>query len=275
LIDNERCSCGATFRSCPFWERVGVEAFGGWDTVNPADVLALKHRVDRTRNVGRLALPTRMNRRRADLARYTDLHRRLYAGIAAVAGAEVVIDSSKHISLASTLRHESGIDLRVLHVVRDGRGVAYSWSKEVVRPEAIGTDDLMPQYSAVKSGVLWSTHNALFGVIGAAGARIMRLRYEDLMSDPIGALADIRRFAGLSENPTDYIAPDADGVMVAQLSSAHSIAGNPMRFTNGGVPLRTDSAWRQAMPAPKRRVVSVLTWPGRVRYGYLDRRRTR
>ncbi|HEY1486738.1 MAG TPA: sulfotransferase domain-containing protein, partial [Micromonosporaceae bacterium] len=273
LIDNERCSCGKTLRDCPFWEKVGAEAFGGWERIDPYDVLALKRRVDRTRNVGRLALPARLNRRR-DLARYTDLHRRLYAAIATVAGATVVIDSSKHISLASTLRHEPGIDLRVLHVVRDGRGVAYSWSKEVVRPEAAsGTDALMPQYSILKSGLLWSTHNALFGVVKAAGARVMRLRYEDLMADPIGTLATIRSFADLPAGVVDYIAPDADGAMVAQLSAPHSIAGNPMRFTSGGVKLRTDSAWRAAMPAPKRRLVTVLTWPGRVRYGYLDRAR--
>src|SRR6185312_2019765 len=96
LIDNERCSCGAVFRECPFWDKVGAEAFGGWDAVDAHEVLALKYRVDRTRFVGRQALPTGLNRRRADLARYTELHRRLYAAIASVAGVDMVIDSSKH-----------------------------------------------------------------------------------------------------------------------------------------------------------------------------------
>ena len=59
---------------------------------------------------------------------------------------------------------------------------------------------------------------------------------------------------------------------VAELGPIHSVAGNPMRFQSGAVRLRVDSAWRSAMPAGRRRLVTLLTWPGRARHGYLDRR---
>jgi hypothetical protein len=265
LVENQSCACGQPFAECPFWTSVGKSAYDGWDKLDVADVVALKHRVDRTRFVGRLSLPTFLTRRRADLARYTSLHRKLYAAIAEVSGARVVVDSSKHASLAFTLRHDRRIDLRVLHLVRDGRGVAYSWSKEVHRPEITGTATLMPQYSMVKSATLWTAQNLFFDLL-RTGARVRRVKYEKLIESPAAGLAEIRDFVDLPADPLGFLSPDG----VATLGTSHSVAGNPMRFQHGDVPLRADRAWRTKMPAGRRRLVTLLTWPGRLWYGYLD-----
>ena len=56
---------------------------------------------------------------------------RTYAAIAQVSGRRVVIDSSKHASLAFCLSTSPALDLRVVHVIRDSRAVAYSWSRVV------------------------------------------------------------------------------------------------------------------------------------------------
>jgi hypothetical protein len=273
LADNQPCACGAAFDACPFWISVGKAAFDGWDNLDAEDVLALARRVDRTRFVPRLALPTRVTRRRQDLLRYADLYRRIYAGIAEVTGARVIVDSGKHASQAFALRHHPGIDLRVLHVVRDGRGVAYSWSKESSYGSPGGdssSDSYMPQYSVVTSSVLWTAHNALFDLLAATGARRLRLRYERIVADPVGHLATVRAFLHLPPEPPAFIRSDGD-VAIAELGPIHSVAGNPMRFQTGAVRLRVDSAWRTAMPAGRRRLVALLTWPGRLRHGYLDR----
>ena len=55
---------------------------------------------------------------------------RLYAAIAQVAGPDVVlVDASKHPSYLFVLRRLPSHDVRLLHVVRDPRGVAHSWAK--------------------------------------------------------------------------------------------------------------------------------------------------
>ncbi|GFJ89664.1 hypothetical protein [Phytohabitans rumicis] len=77
---------------------------------------------------------------------YAGYYAAIYEAAARVSGASVVIDSSKHSALAHCLRWVPGLDLRVVHVVRDARGVAYSWTKTVVRPEADG-DAEMTRYS--------------------------------------------------------------------------------------------------------------------------------
>ncbi len=271
LIDNELCACGATFRDCPFWSAVGERAFGGWQNIDAETVIALKHLVDRTRFVPRLALPTALTRRRRELRKYTEIHRALYVAIAEVAGTRVVIDSSKHSSLAFALRHDRLIDMRVLHLVRDGRGVAYSWAKEVRRPEATGTGAaaLMPQYSATKSGVLWTMHNWMFHLLHVVHRQTRLMRYEDMIADPYAKLAEVRAFLDLPPAEPEFLRI-VDGAPVARVGASHSIAGNPMRFTNGELTLRTDSAWRTAPPKRGDRKIALLTWPGRLRYGYLD-----
>jgi Sulfotransferase domain len=251
---------------------VGKTAFGGWHTVDVDEVTALKRRVDRTRFVPRLALPTRWTRRRADLARYAEMYRKVYAAVAEVSGAPVVIDSSKHASLAFALGHHPDLDMRVLHLVRDGRGVAYSWSKHVTRPEVTEGDPLMPRYSTTKSATLWTAQNGLFHLLSTDRTPVLRMRYEELVADPRAGLARIREFLDLPPDPFPFLRQE-DGATVAQFGTTHSVAGNPMRFQTGPVALQRDNAWRTAMPAGRRRVVTALTWPGRLRYGYLDHHR--
>jgi hypothetical protein len=52
-----------------------------------------------------------------------------------------------------------------------------------------------------------------------------------------------------------------------QLGVDHLIASNPNRSRRGAVELREDIAW-QEMSAPRRWLVSALTFPLLLRYGY-------
>jgi hypothetical protein len=51
----------------------------------------------------------------------------------------------------------------------------------------------------------------------------------------------------------------------------HTVAGNPVRMQSGPVTLRVDDAWRGAMSARDRRLVTLLTFPLLARYGYAGR----
>jgi Sulfotransferase family len=264
LKDDERCGCGDRFSACGFWQKVGVEAFGGWDSVDAQRVLDLAACVERTRRIPGLAL----GRKPAGLAEYADHYSKVYTAAAAVTGADAVVDSSKHSALAYVLRHARDVDLRVIHVVRDSRGVAYSWTKKVPRPET-ETDEQMTRYSPSRSAMLWNAHNASFGLLGRLGVPVRRVRYEELLSDPLATLRSLARFAGLTESADElsFLRATDDG-FVADLGPSHSAAGNPMRFTIGSVPLRSDEAWRRSLPRGQRRLVGALTAPLLSAYGY-------
>ncbi|SKA33406.1 hypothetical protein SAMN02745673_04195 [Marinactinospora thermotolerans DSM 45154] len=264
LVDGEPCGCGAPFRDCGFWREVGVEAFGGWERLDPSEVLALKDSVDRTRFVPRLLgrdLPEGMAER---VARYTALYDRLYAAVAAVSGCEVVVDSSKHASLAACLRRRYGGGLRVLHVVRDPRAVAHSWGKRLPRPEATASslEQEMARYSPPRAAVQWMAQNTVFAALARAGVPTRRVRYEDFVAAPAAEFRAIAEFAGHRGD----VPVAVDGTV--RLSESHTVSGNPMRFTTGPVEVRADTAWRSGLAVRHRVVVSALTAPVRRRYGY-------
>ncbi|WP_433374681.1 sulfotransferase [Actinoplanes sp. CA-142083] len=261
LRDDERCGCGARFSACQFWRRVGALAFGGWHNVDVDRVHYLRAAVERTRHIPRLATAVEAPE---EVHEYAEYYSRVYAAAAEVSGARIVVDSSKHSALAHVLRWAGDLNLRVVHVVRDARGVAYSWTKTVSRPETDGAAE-MTRYSPGRSALLWNAHNAAFGLLARRGVPVRRIRYEEFVSDPLVALADLASFAGIVLGPSDLSFVE-DGH--ADLKVGHSAAGNPMRFTVGRVALRRDDAWVSALPSRQRRLVGAVCAPMLRAYGY-------
>ncbi len=226
-------------------------------------ILALRDLVERTRHIPMLAAGKRSDFS-ALASEYASYYARVYEAAARVAHAQVVIDSSKHSALAHCLRYSEEIDLRVLHVVRDPRGVAYSWTKTVARPETDGRD-VMTRYTPARSAVLWNAHNAAFGLLRQRGVAVRRLRYEDFVANPRETVHRVAAFMGMdtSTSPLEFLKPEG-----VELRQCHSAAGNPMRFETGIVPLRPDDAWRSALPPRQRALVGAVCAPLLRSYGY-------
>lgn len=262
LLEDELCECGTRFSECSFWSAVGDRAFGGWRNVDVAEVLALQSGVDRQRHVFRTLRPTRAVREQ--IARYTDYYRAVYEAAAKVSGAQIIVDSSKHASLAIALRNDRGIRLRVLHLVRDSVAVAYSWSKEVSRPETQERGDRMTRYSAITASTLWMSNNILVQLLRLSRTRVHRLRYEDFVRSPTTALQEMWQDLSLpGEYELELSVPGG-----VRIDPGHSIGGNPMRFRKGSLIIQADEAWRRVMPARQRRLVKTLTVPVRAWLGY-------
>ncbi|SDJ52025.1 Sulfotransferase family protein [Nonomuraea maritima] len=247
VLAAELCGCGRPFPACPFWRQVGERAFGGWTRGHAERVLTLRRQIDRTRRIARIHHP--------DLAEYAAAYRALYAAV----GAPVVVDSSKHASLACCLVAAGGVDVRVVHVVRDPRAVAHSWSKLVPRPE---DGRPMTRWGPARTALHWWAQNAALELLPGRGARVTRVRYEDLVARPGSTLEALARELELGEPDLSFVEGRS-----AWLGPSHTASGNPMRFHVGRVELRRDDAWR-AEPRTARRLVDVLTWPLRARYGY-------
>ena len=266
--DDERCGCGQAFSSCPFWAQVGRAAFGGWDRVDVDRVTRLRAQVDRARFLPLLASTPLHGRLQPALDEYVAYYRRTYAAISQVSGDPVVIDSGKHASLAFCLRTSPGVDLRVVHMVRDSRAVAYSWGKIVDRPDAAGTQ--MATYKPASAAVRWNLQNSALQLLSQLGTPTLRVRYEDFVRAPAATLSEIASFAGLPSAPDlGFLGTDGPGRWWAELAATHTASGNPMRFTTGRVPIRYDATWQTAMLAGNRRTVTALTLPLLMRYGYL------
>jgi hypothetical protein len=270
IVERERCGCGEQFPACPFWRKVGEVGFGGWDSVDVARLDKLRLSVDRSRFIPQLTVAAlRRPAFSQTLAEYVNYYLRIYAAIAEVSGCQVVVDSSKNASLAFCLRHIPQLDLRVVHVVRDSRAVAYSWTKRVRQPAA-APGKYMMRYSPAASAVLWNTQNAAMRLLARGNVPTLRVRYEDLAAAPTASLRRIAAFSGLPANGGQLGFLGDDGTSRwADLGVAHTASGNPMRFTAGRIEIRTDESWRAHFPPFNRALVSILTLPGLARYHYL------
>lgn len=262
--DSELCGCGQPFATCPFWRSIGQVAFGGWQQGGDAQVaIDDRQEVVRTRFIPELLGPsfrTGWRRRRDRLKRRL---RATYEAAETVSGATLLVDSSKMPAYAALLTRV--VDLRCLYVVRDPRGVAWSWSKEITRPEVVDASSQMHRYTPRQSAWWWSTFDAAVWVMARTGVPVHTVRYEDFVADPRESIRDVLTFAGHPHDDSRLAHLGADRVTLAK---AHLVAGNPMRFRTGTIPLRIDDEWRRALPAMDRRVVDLLTAPSRHRYRY-------
>jgi hypothetical protein len=260
--EDELCGCGEDFHACPFWSEVGRRAFGGWEQLNVDEVLRLQRRVDRNRYIFLMLVPRLSRRYRRDVQKYASLLHALYRAVHRCGGG-VVVDSSKHPSTAFLIRLVPSLDLRVVHLVRDSRGVAHSRGKRVRRPEVPGREALMHRASHWKAGVEWLAFNGLFHVLRLVRTRTVLVRYEDMVRNPREIVGRIVEAEPALEDPLDFI----KGTHVT-LGVDHTVSGNPMRFEHGGLDLRADDSWRRSMAPGGRWLTTLITWPLLVAYRY-------
>lgn len=265
VLADQRCGCGAAFRDCAFWAQVGERAFGGWSEDTAREMVAWRERNDRARRIPDLIRENRSPGRLAGADEYAATYARLYRAAAEISGASWVTDSSKHVSMPYAVGMSADVDLRVLQLVRDPRGVAFSWSKSVVRPEITDEVALMPQYRSAEVARTWVVHNAALAPVGPLGIPRIRIRYEDFVADPAVTVSAIADFLGLPMPPE--LTAELDQGLV-ELTPDHCVAGNPMRFRNGRLVLRSDDEWTRELPARDRRLIALLATPLLQRYGY-------
>ena len=269
LRDNERCGCGQSFYSCEFWKAVGDEAFGGWENVDVGRMAEYRPYLQRPRYAPHFALAAKTNVRSRKvntlLEEWGPMIERLYRAIRTVSGAGVIVDSSKRFSYAVLLSLLPSADLRVVHLVRDSRAVSYSWGRTRESPAVVG-GRFMPQLNPTQASRAWSIQNYSYGYLSRF-ARLSRLRYEDFVSDPTVYLAETLVGVGF-DNEADKLHDVIRGRQIS-LARDHTVSGNPGRFRTGSIELKPDEEWKVKMTGVDKNMVTALTAPLLLKYGYL------
>jgi hypothetical protein len=262
VLNNQLCGCGVPHADCPFWREVMQRAFGGVDVAFAREMLAHTESF-RIRNLPLAAVePTR--RRELDrLAGYRERLARLYTAIHAVSGCRVIVDSSKNPSYGYLLRHVDGVELHVLHFVRDAPPVAHSWGRHKEFEPGVPMARKGPAAAALQ----WLARNATAELFLAdRGTPAMRLRYEDLMQRPRDHVGSIVRWLSEDADSSPFTGPHE----VHLDEPSHSVFGNSVRLQRGPVVLRRDDRWQRQMRPRDRRLVEAIATPLRLRYGYMS-----
>ena len=125
------------------------------------------------------------------------------------------------------------------------------------------------RWTAADPSLRWLTYNLFVHLLKRFGVPRVLVRYESLVSSPSHQLQRIVEAAGETLGPGDLSFLDIETV---ELGVHHTVAGNPMRFSRGRIPLRLDEEWKTKLEKRQQRLISLLTWPLMWRYGYLRRR---
>lgn len=254
---NELCGCGVPLLECDVWRAVHT-GLGEWNRPERIrEVIDAKRRC--VAPLGRWATP----RYGAVQRTYLAALERLYDQIATITGATTIIDSSKNALYAGQLAKLPNVRLKVVHVVRDSRAVAYSWStkKERKQPGA----RYMIRHGAVGSTARWVYHNLQAERLRGRVETYVQFRYEDFAEEAEPVMRNVADRLQL-----DLPARLLEDGRVA-LPADHTCAGNPSRFTTGTVTIQPDRRWRDGMAVAPRAITTACSWPLLVRYGYRPR----
>jgi hypothetical protein len=260
------CSCGDTVANCDLWGRV-------WSRIDqhaPAFDFA---RLEQTRKritegwgfLPYLFLRNQPEETMRDLDEYRRFLTVLYRSIRAVSGARVIVDASKNLLFLKMLTETPGVRLQVLHLVRDSRGVAHSLMKRQPRPGTAGRQEHFRQFGPVLGPILWSTAQITTETFRRKAATFVRVRYEDFVANPRATIERVVQEVCPTDTPEALEHVDRHSV---RLGVDHLIASNPNRSRRGTIDLREDVAWRSEMSAARRSIVTSLTFPLLLRYGY-------
>jgi len=254
-----RCACGAPVAECCFWPKVREH----WARDTASDDIARYVHLQGLFERHRDAWPRLLSSRRRPSFEFREYQRKteaLYEAIVAVSGKRIVVDSSLTSRRAYALTQNPGIDLSLIHLVRDGRGVIWSLKKP-------GKKTLTKVYEPAPSWrttKYWITANlqSAWVLRRVPEQKRLLLRYEDFVTNPAEALGRIGALLGEDLTPVAERLAHKDGIF-----AGHTVGGSSVRMSKS-IQLRADFAWHEQLPEKDRRIFWLLAGWLAQRYGY-------
>jgi hypothetical protein len=280
--DRYRCSCGARIRECAFWQavhdRMATRGTRFDITAAATDVrsgasaferrlLRPLHRgpvLERLRDAA-LHLAPGWRRRLPEIRRRNRL---LIQTVGELYDAQWVVDASKIGIRLKYLLRDPDLDVRVVHLVRDGRAVALTYRNPheyadardpQLRGGGAGTHRSHPVRTMRATAREWRRSNEEAQCIlqGLDRSRWIEVRYEALCADVDGTLGRIFRHFQL----------DPDRRLENFRERCRHVIGNGMRF-DASLEVRCDERWRDVLTAHDLEEFDAVAGALNRRYGY-------
>lgn len=259
----DKCSCGQSFEACPYWTEVRTRFEG--ETGRPwAEAAGAAIEQAHLFKLPRTILSPRSSAWARNVAGLSSA-----MADAISARSPYVVDSSKEVTRALfLLKHDSGA--KVIHLVRHPASVLESHYRRLRSGKGFKFLRMRfyPKHGfalpLLTASLGWLVGNALLGLGRLVGpGRMMRVRYEDLLRDPIATVARIERFLG-----EDLAAVKRKLEADEPFEVGHNIGGNQMRMAGS---FRFDRANIREPDLPRgyRIMVSAICFPLLAAYGYL------
>lgn len=218
LLQKLVCSCGNVISKCKLWSEI---------LSLPVD---FNFRVERKKTNFLFNKPifyTRNMAGRREVDNEDCLYNRLavYDRVLGIRGGHVILDSSKDLNEAELLCSNKRYKIIFIHLVRDGRGVVWSFMKKKIT-----------FWTALRH---WVFTNLRAEIIKRRnGVKYINVKYERFVENPDKMIKKILSGIGLEYEP----------VMLNYLSlPQHQLTGNRMRFNNN-IQIKEDIEWKMRLP---------------------------
>ena len=281
-ISRYNCSCGEFIRQCSFWQKVkeGMAArdyafdiadagtdYRAVDSRYARRLLGPLHRgifLEGMRDGALAICPTW----RRQLPEIQKRNAALVSTVAEITGAKVVADSSKVAVRLKYLLRNTELDVRVIHLIRDGRGVALTYmdpasfadaKDPAVRGGGSGGQRENERLSMAQAAHQWRRCNeeAEHILRRLDKSQWIEVRYEELCKDTENTLGRLFEFLGL----------DPDKPVHDFRAVENHVVGNGMRLdTTSQISL--DERWRSVLTEEELRVFDREAGRMNRRYGY-------
>lgn len=284
-ISQYRCSCRTLIEQCPFWQAVCASMLRR-GFVFSVGTAGTHFNSGATRYIERLLRPLHRGwalefLRDSALAlsptwwkQFPIIQARnaaLAASICECAGKSIIVDSSKIALRLKYLLRNPGLSVKVIRLVRDGRGVALTYTDPSAFADArdpklrgggMGGDRQSERLSFAEATWEWrrSTEEADSVISTLSQEQWTEVHYEDLCSHPNKTLARLFRFVGVTD-PTPV-------QTITQLGSVEKhIIGNGMRF-DMTPEVALDDRWKSHLGMNELRTFDEIAGPLSRRLGY-------
>ena len=261
-IQNFYCSCGKRSEDCPFWSAVRQS----WCSVNGGVTVQEYNEIQsEVENIHQW--PARIRERWQNsqtFQLYVEQTIHLLKAIQSVSGCTVIVDSSKAVERAFALSLIPEIDLRIIQLVRDPRGVVWSHRKAFAKDLENGLPRDIRSQPAWRAALYWCRINLQADWLRrrVGPYKSLFLRYEDFMLNTLPVLRTVGSFIGIDLENVQHLIDEGQ-----KLYFDHTIAGNRVRM-KGELKLKYDQEWREKLSPGDRRVTEFLTGWLMARYGY-------
>jgi hypothetical protein len=257
-----RCGCGEILDECAFWRPV-IDKMGDLLSVTGNIALYREHYASGRFFRPGLLLRIVSGRRIAQndkAAGFCSDNAGLLSAIRSRAEehggrpVKYLVDASKDFYRLNHLCGCPGVDLKVIHIVKDPR--AYMFSRIKVKD----TFSVATMIEVLRLSLKYTLENILIGRIlkKLPAKNTFFLKYEDLASRPEAVLKSLCRWLGLTMHQHP---PDAFRDIIN-----HGIAGNSMRHRSEGIYL--DQQWKMILPGPVSKLTGLITFFPAKSYGY-------
>jgi len=163
-------------------------------------------------------------------------------------GKEVYVDGTKSIRRVQLLAHSGCCNMKVIHLVRDGRAFCFSFLK----------NRGLSQDQAMEAAQSWIEYIRLVDAFTQANPNIqvLTLRYEDMCRDGENFFEKLHRFIGVSNEDVFHKAPQENHIL-----------GNRMRrnFQNT---ISEDISWKEQFDNKTKELITEAIKESLKRFGY-------